>query len=82
MREMTVRALLHAAALGREGAAPFPDVPWAEAVAKGHAEVKGEWFWEYSADDLDMIRDGETIRPRARYRGAEDLAYTPLYERG
>lgn len=41
---------------------PFPEVPWALAVANGKADVKGEWFWEYSRNDLDMIEDAEAIR--------------------
>lgn len=41
---------------------PFPEVPWALAVANGKADVRGEWFWEYSRDDLDMIEDAEAIR--------------------
>lgn len=36
----------------------------------------------WCAHAIEQARDGETIRPRARYRGAEDLTYTPLYERG
>lgn len=41
---------------------PFPRVPWAADVANGHAAVKGEWYWEYSADHLNQIEDSETIR--------------------
>ncbi len=59
-RVMGVSLLWYALPKGQPAA--FPDVPWAEVVAKGHAEVKGEWFWEYSADHLDMIRDAEAIR--------------------
>ena len=40
----------------------FPDVPWALDVANGHAAVKGEWYWEYSANHLDQIKDAEQIR--------------------
>jgi len=41
---------------------PFPPVPWAEVVANGHAAVKGEWYWEYSANRLNQIEDAEQIR--------------------
>lgn len=40
----------------------FPDVPWAMDVAKKHAAVAGEWYWEYSKNDLNAIDDAETIR--------------------
>jgi len=40
----------------------FPDVPWATPVANGHAAIKGEWYWEYSSDDVHQIRDAERIR--------------------
>ena len=40
----------------------FPDVPWAHPVAQGHAATKGEWYWEYSANDLNQIDDAERIR--------------------
>ena len=40
----------------------FPAVPWAMPVAKKHAAVKGEWYWEYSAQDVHQIRDAEQIR--------------------
>jgi len=48
----------------KKGTAPssFPDVPWAMPVAKDHLALKGEWFWEYSNNDLDQVRDGEEIR--------------------
>jgi hypothetical protein len=41
---------------------PFPAVPWAKAVAKTNSATKGEWFWEYSRNDLDQIADAEEIR--------------------
>ena len=40
----------------------FPDVPWAAPVAAGHEAIKGEWYWEYTHDDLDQIDDAEQIR--------------------
>ena len=40
----------------------FPEVPWATPVAKGHEATGGEWFWEYSHNDLDQIDDAEQIR--------------------
>jgi hypothetical protein len=48
----------------REAADPvvFPDVPWAMPVAKEHAEVNGEWYWEFAQADLDQVEDGEQIR--------------------
>ncbi len=42
--------------------ARFPDVPWASGVANGHAAVAGEWYWEYSRDELNAIEDAEAIR--------------------
>ena len=40
----------------------FPAVPWAMAVAKTNSAIKGEWFWEFSRNDLDQIADAEEIR--------------------
>jgi len=40
----------------------FPEVPWAMPVAKDHAALAGEWYWEYSRDDLHQIHDAEEIR--------------------
>jgi hypothetical protein len=40
----------------------FPDVPWAMPVAKDHIAINGEWYWEYSANDLNQIDDAEQIR--------------------
>ena len=40
----------------------FPDVPWALPVAKSHTAIQGEWYWEYSDNDLDQIADAEQIR--------------------
>ena len=40
----------------------FPDVPWAMDVAGKHKAINGEWYWEFSADDLHQIEDAEQIR--------------------
>jgi len=40
----------------------FPDVPWAMPVAKEHRAINGEWYWEYSADDINQVEDAEQIR--------------------
>ncbi|MCP5519128.1 MAG: FAD-dependent oxidoreductase [Verrucomicrobiales bacterium] len=40
----------------------FRAVPWAMPVAKQHSAINGEWYWEYSANDLDQVRDAERIR--------------------
>lgn len=40
----------------------FPEVPWAMPVAKDHEATAGEWYWEYSDNDLDQIQDAEQIR--------------------
>jgi len=40
----------------------FPEVPWALPVANGNKAVKGEWYYEFSRDDLHQIKDAEAIR--------------------
>jgi hypothetical protein len=40
----------------------FPEVPWAMPVAGNHVATKGEWYWEYSDNDLNQIDDAEQIR--------------------
>jgi len=40
---------------------PFPELPWAKAVAKDMEAVGGNWTWEYG-HYLDTIRDAEQIR--------------------
>ena len=40
----------------------FPDVPWAMPVAKEHHAINGEWYWEYSANNLNQVDDAEQIR--------------------
>ncbi len=43
----------------------FPEVPWTKPVAKEHSATAGEWYWEYSNNDLDQIEDAEQIRDHA-----------------
>ena len=40
----------------------FPDVPWAMPVAKKHTAINGEWYWEYSDNDLCQVDDAEHVR--------------------
>jgi FAD dependent oxidoreductase len=40
----------------------FPDVPWAMETAKDYSEINGEWFWEFSSNELHQINDAEQIR--------------------
>ncbi len=40
----------------------FPNVPWAMEVAKDHKAIAGEWYWEFSRNDLHQIEDAEEIR--------------------
>lgn len=40
----------------------FPEVPWAMPVAKDHEATAGEWYWEYSDNNLDQVADAEKIR--------------------
>jgi len=40
----------------------FPAVPWALDVAKDKEAINGEWYWEYSANELCQVADAETIR--------------------
>jgi hypothetical protein len=40
----------------------FPEVPWAMPVAKDHKAIAGEWYWEFTRNDLHQIHDGEEIR--------------------
>lgn len=40
----------------------FPEVPWALEVAGSYSATAGTWKWEYSADELNQIEDGEKIR--------------------
>lgn len=45
-----------------EVANSFPELPWAAPVAKEHKAVAGEWYWEFSRNDLHQIDDAEQIR--------------------
>jgi hypothetical protein len=40
----------------------FPEVPWAMDVAGNHSGKNGEWYWEFTSNDLSQIDDAETIR--------------------
>ena len=40
----------------------FPKVPWAMPVSGKHSAYKGEWYWEYSDNDLHQVDDSEAIR--------------------
>jgi hypothetical protein len=40
----------------------FPKTPWASDVSGNHAAIAGEWYWEFSRNDLHQIHDAETIR--------------------
>lgn len=40
----------------------FPEVPWAKPVAKEHKAINGEWYWEFTRNDLNQIEDAEEIR--------------------
>jgi len=43
-------------------AEPFPEVPWAMPVAKNHKAINGEWYWEYSDNELNQVTDAEQVR--------------------
>ena len=40
----------------------FPKVPWAMPVVGKHGHHKGEWYWEFTRNDLSQIDDAEYIR--------------------
>lgn len=40
----------------------FPELPWAKDIAMGHKAIAGEWYWEFSRNDLHQIHDAEEIR--------------------
>ena len=62
---------------------PFPDVPWAAPVSKAHTSPHGgEWYWEYSDNDLNQIDDAESIRDhmfRAIYGTYANTIRQPKY---
>ena len=41
---------------------PFPEIPWAQEIAGDHKAIAGEWYWEFSRNDLHQIHDAEEIR--------------------
>ncbi len=63
-------------------ATAFPELPWAAPVAKDNVAIKGEWFWEYSRNDLDMFENAEEIRDhllRAIYGTFANAKKKPQY---
>lgn len=40
----------------------FPAVPWAINIAGNHSASNGEWYWEFSRNDLHQVNDAEEIR--------------------
>ncbi|MAD91187.1 MAG: hypothetical protein CMQ54_00415 [Gammaproteobacteria bacterium] len=40
----------------------FPSLPWAKDISQNHSAIAGEWYWEFSRNDLHQIHDAETIR--------------------
>jgi hypothetical protein len=62
----------------------FPEVPWAEPVAKTSKAVNGGWTWEYSSNDLHQIVDAEQIRDhlfRAIYGSFANAKKDPRHAR-
>jgi hypothetical protein len=60
----------------------FPEVPWALPVANGNKAIKGEWYYEFSRDDLHQIKDAEVIRDhmlRAIYGSFANAQKTAKY---
>lgn len=45
-----------------EKAQTFSQQPWAKEVSREHKATAGEWYWEFSRNDLHQIDDGEEIR--------------------
>lgn len=43
-------------------AVDFPEVPWALDVVGDFSSPNGEWFWEFTRNDLSQIDDAEKIR--------------------
>ncbi len=40
----------------------FPQLSWATDISKDHKAIAGEWYWEFSRNDLHQIHDAEEIR--------------------
>ena len=60
----------------------FPKVPWAIPVCGKHVASKGEWFWEYSDNDLNQVDDAEEIRDhmlRAIFGSFSNAKKNPKY---
>ncbi|MBT5915320.1 MAG: FAD-dependent oxidoreductase, partial [Opitutae bacterium] len=60
----------------------FPKVPWAIPVSGKHIASKGEWFWEYSDNDLNQVDDAEEIRDhmlRAIFGSFSNAKKNPKY---
>jgi hypothetical protein len=60
----------------------FPKVPWAMPVSGKHSAHKGEWYWEYSDNDLNQIDDAEAIRDhmlRAIFGSFSNAKKNPKY---
>ena len=60
----------------------FPKVPWATPVSGKHVASKGEWYWEYSDNDLDQVDDAEKIRDhmlRAIFGSFSNAKKNPKY---
>ncbi len=59
----------------------FPEVPWAKDVAEDHVAIAGEWYWEFSRNDLHQVDDAEEIRDhmhRAIYGSFANAKKDPL----
>ena len=62
----------------------FPEVPWAAPVATTKIAVNGEWYWEYSSNDLNQIDDAEQMRDhllRAIYGSFANAKKDPKHAR-
>jgi hypothetical protein len=60
----------------------FPKVPWAMPVSGKHVASKGEWYWEYSDNDLNQVDDAEEIRDhmlRAIFGSFSNAKKNPKY---
>lgn len=62
----------------------FPQQPWAKEVSRAHKATAGEWYWEFSRNDLHQIDDGEEIRDhllKAIYGSFANAKQTPGNEK-